>query len=106
MISPEHIFLREQEDQGFIEKYAQQIEVEKKQPSITKYKNLLNYYRVKECKIPDTFVAKFPSAELGCLRMAMTDDLLLACCSSSTKTVIKGFSLETLKHVFTLRGHK
>lgn len=36
----------------------------------------------------------------------MTDDLLLACCSSPTKTVIKGFSLETLKHVFTLRGHK
>ena len=36
----------------------------------------------------------------------MTDDTLLACCSSSTKTVIKGFSLESLKHVFTLRGHK
>ena len=36
----------------------------------------------------------------------MTDDLLLACCCSQANTVIKGFSLETLKHVFTLRGHR
>lgn len=65
----------------------------------------------KNCEIPNKFIAKFNSGEMGCLRLEFSPDgryLAAACTLAGYRTVIRIFEVEDepFKEVFKYRGHK
>jgi hypothetical protein len=56
-------------------------------------------------KVPDTLLYKFQTAQLGCYRLAFSNNgnyLACACTASNSKTIIKIFSMEDGNYKFLL----
>ena len=61
------------------------------------------------CEIPNKLLKRFPTSDLGCMRIAFSADgkyLAAACTQKNSKTVIKIFDTEYLRQTYVFHGHR
>jgi FOG: WD40 repeat len=78
---------------------------------IKKQKELLRMTRFPdtECRLPEEVLYRFPSADLGCFRLAFSPNgryLAAACTYANSKTVIKIYNVEDGVLKYTIKAHK